>query len=362
MSTSRGAVYGTDAVRDEDAFDVAALDTWLRVGIDLPHGPAVGGLPEVWQFTNGASNLTYLLRYADASGTRDLVARRPPIGAKIASAHDMFREYDIQRRLRPFFGAVPDVVAYATTEESPIGAEVYVMEYVAGVNLRADSHLDPQTAERLGERVIDTLVDLHAVDVDAAGLGAYYRGSGYVRRQVEGWSRRWRAAVTPDSPDAEGIIGWLDRNQPDDVGAALIHGDWRMDNMVLGADDVTRVLAVLDWEMATVGDPLMDLGNTMCYWIQADDDPAFRLFQKQPTTAPGMPTREEAVRRYLARSGLTLPAVGWEFYEVYGLFRLAVILQQIWSRFSGGQTSNPAFAQFGDIVRILLQRCTIRVA
>lgn len=349
-------------MRDEDAFDLAALDSWLRTQTDLPVGPNPGGLPNIYQFTNGASNLTYLLRYVDANSSRDLVARRPPAGATIASAHDMFREYDIQRRLRPHFGAVPDVIAYSSAGDSPIGAEVYVMEYVEGVNVRADSDLDPQTAHRLGVGVIDSLAELHSVDVAAAGLESYYRGEGYVRRQIEGWSRRWRAAVTPDSTDAEGIIEWLDRHQPSDAGVALIHGDWRMDNMVLGEDDISRVRAVLDWEMATVGDPLMDLGNTMTYWIQGDDDPAFRVFQKQPTTLPGMPTREEAVARYLSRSGLSLPAVGWEFYEVYGLFRLAVILQQIWARFTAGQTTNPAFARFGDIVRILLQRCESRLA
>jgi aminoglycoside phosphotransferase (APT) family kinase protein len=153
-------------------------------------------------------------------------------------------------------------------------------------------------------------------------------------------------------------MAWLDAHQPADVAARMIHGDWRFDNLVVDPDDLSRVRAVLDWEMATVGDPLMDLGAALAYWVQADDDPVFQMFRRQPSNVPGMPTRDEIVAHYLRRTGLALPPTGWRFYEVYGLFRLAVIVQQIWYRYRAGQTTNPAFAQFGAAVNHLIARAT----
>ncbi len=177
-----------------------------------------------------------------------------------------------------------------------------------------------------------------------------------MQRQVEGWSGRYRAARTDDVPDAQDVMAWLAAHQPADVGTRLIHGDWRFDNLVLDPDDLSSVRAVLDWEMATVGDPLMDLGASLAYWVQGDDDPVFQAFRRQPSNLAGMPTRDEVVAHYLARTGLTLPDAGWTFYEVFGLFRLAVIAQQIWYRYSAGQTRNPAFAQFGAAVTYLIIR------
>ena len=343
-------VPGAGPVRAEDAFDVAALDTWLRACVDLP-----GGLPDVRQFGGGASNLTFLLRYPD----RDLVMRRPPAGRKAASAHDMHREFEIQRLLAPWFPAVPEVLGHCADTEI-LGSEFYVMAHVPGLILRGDlpmgRALDPAAARHLGLGMFDTLADLHSVDIAASGLDAFWRGSGYVARQVEGWSQRFRGARTDDVPDAEDVMAWLAHHQPDDVAARMIHGDWRLDNLVLDPEDLSQVRAVLDWEMATVGDPLMDLGASLAYWVQADDDPVFQMFRRQPSAEPGMPTRAEIVTHYLDRTGLTLPESGWRFYEVYGLFRLAVIAQQIWFRYRAGQTTNPAFAQFGAAVTYLLAR------
>ncbi len=347
-------IPGAGPVRAEDAFDVAALDTWLRASVDPPVDlpPA---LPEVRQFAGGASNLTFLLRYAD----RDLVMRRPPAGQKAATAHDMHREHEIQRMLAPWFPAVPAMVGYCA-DESVLGSPFYVMAHVPGTILRGDLPpglaLDPPAARALALGMFDSLAALHSVDVAASGLDAFYRGPGYVRRQVEGWSGRYRAALTDDVPDAEDVMAWLAAHQPEDVAARLIHGDWRFDNLVLDPGDPATVRAVLDWEMATVGDPLMDLGASLAYWVQADDDPVFQMFRRQPSNLPGMPTRAQVVDHYLDRTGLALPAGGWAFYEVYGLFRLAVIAQQIWYRYRAGQTTNPAFAQFGAAVTYLVGR------
>ena len=342
---------GAGPVRDEDAFDVAVLDSWLRDRTQLPDS----SLPEVMQFGGGVSNLTYLLRYPE----RDLVLRRPPTGQKAAGAHDMQREYDIQRMLAPSFPAVPQMVGYES-DESILGSPFYVMAHVPGLILRGDLppgvELKPREAHELALGMIDALADLHSVDIRASGLDTFWRGPGYVARQVSGWSQRYRAALTDDVPDGEVVMSWLADNQPADVADRLIHGDWRFDNLVLDPDNLSIVRAVLDWEMATVGDPLMDLGAALAYWVQADDDPIFVMFRRQPSDLPGMPTREEIVAHYLDRTGLALPEVGWQFYEVFGLFRLAVIAQQIWFRYRAGQTSNPAFAQFGAAVNYLIAR------
>jgi aminoglycoside phosphotransferase (APT) family kinase protein len=350
MSEGADDVPGAGPVRAEDSFDVAALDAWLRERVDLP-----AGLPDVRQFRGGASNLTFLLRYPG----RDLVMRRPPAGHKAASAHDMHREAEIQRMLAPWFPAVPEVLGY-TDDPAILGSEFYVMAHVPGLILRGDLPtglaLEPSEARDLALGMFDSLADLHSVDIAASGLDAFWRGSGYVSRQVAGWSQRYRASLTDDVPDGEDVMAWLDARQPEDVAARMIHGDWRFDNLVVDPDDLSIVRAVLDWEMATVGDPLMDLGASLAYWVQADDDPVFQMFRRQPSNVPGMPTRDEVVAHYLHRTGLELPTAGWRFYEVYGLFRLAVIVQQIWFRYRAGETTNPAFASFGAAVNHLIAR------
>jgi aminoglycoside phosphotransferase (APT) family kinase protein len=176
---------------------------------------------------------------------------------------------------------------------------------------------------------------------------------------VAGWSRRYRAARTDDVPDFEAVMGWLEERRPADVGACVIHNDWRFDNLVLDADDPMTVVAVLDWEMATVGDPLMELGSALAYWVQADDDPTYRAMRRQPTHLPGMLSRAEVVELYAQRTGRAVD--DWTFYEVFGLFRLAVILQQIWWRYVHGETTNPAFASFGAAVSYLHDRAAGRL-
>ena len=334
-------------LREEDAFDVAALHAWLSARVELPVEP-----PQVQQFAGGASNLTYLLRYAD----RDLVLRRPPAGAKAASAHDMGREHRVQAALRPVYRYVPQMVAFCD-DPAVLGADFYVMERIEGTILRGrlpkGLELSPEQAGRLGRRAVDSLLELHQVDVEAAGLADLGRGAGYVGRQVAGWSDRYRRARTDNVPDFEPVMAWLAANAPDDVATCLIHNDFRLDNLVL--DDDLHVVGVLDWEMATLGDPLMDLGGALAYWVQADDDDMMRISKRQPTDLPGMPTRAEVVAQYAERTGL--PVDDWVFYEVFGLFRLAGIAQQIYYRFSHGQTTNPAFKDFWFFVSYLETRC-----
>ena len=358
MTAASGAgSSGAGPVRDEDAFDVPRVASWLRENATDAGG--LDGIPEVGQFGGGASNLTYLLRYA-ASATapagRDLVLRRPPAGTKAKGAHDMRREHDLQAALAPVFPLVPRMVACCQDHEV-LGSDFYVMERVAGIilrrNLPAELGLDADTTRRLCVAAVDTLADLHAVDVEAAGLAGLGRGPGYVGRQVAGWSERYRKARTPDVPDAEAVMAWLAAEQPPDVATVLIHNDFRFDNLILDPTDPTRIVGVLDWELATVGDPLMDLGSALAYWVQADDDLVMQRMRRQPTHAPGMLTRAEVVGRYTERAGLVVSPEQWRFYEVFGLFRLAVIAQQIYYRFVHGQTTNPAFAEFGAAVAYL---------
>lgn len=247
------------------------------------------------------------------------------------------------------------------TDESVIGADFYVMQRVDGIIPRRDFppglDLDEQQTRALCTSALDVLVQLHSVDVSRTALAEMDKGDGYVERQVQGWSRRFRDARTDDVGDYEEVMDWLEEHRPADVAHCLIHNDFRFDNLVLDRDDPTRVVGVLDWEMATVGDPLMDLGGTLGYWVQADDDEFFLAFRRQPTTAPGMLTRDEVVDYYLEQTGRTLSAEERRFYEVFGLFRLGVIAQQIYYRYFHGQTHNEAYAVFGPAARYLEGRC-----
>lgn len=343
----------TRRVRDEDSFDVGAVLGWLRDHVDADAG-IPDGMPEVRQFPGGASNLTYLLHWPE----RDLILRRPPVGAKARGAHDMAREFVIQRGLGAAYPYVAPMVALCR-DESVLGSDFYVMERVEGLILRKELpfELAPGVVSEMCANAWEALARLHEVDVagvpELAELG---RGPGYVERQVTGWTDRLSRAVSDDLGDWSDLTAWLHTHQPADSGQCLIHNDWRFDNLVLDPDDGLRVVGVLDWEMATVGDPLMDLGGALAYWIQADDDEFFREFRRQPTTVPGMWSRQQVVEWYAERRGIAITAEQWRFYEAFGLFRLAVIIQQIWFRFVRGETHNPAYAGFGAAVAYLEQR------
>jgi aminoglycoside phosphotransferase (APT) family kinase protein len=337
-------------VREEDAFDVARVDAFLKQHID-----GLAGMPTVTQFPGGASNLTYLLSYAN----RELVLRRPPRGAKAKSAHDMLREAHVMHALKASYPYVPAILARCD-DASVIGQDFYVMERLNGTILRRDLPpalgLDREDVHKLCLGFIDRLIELHQVDITQPNLKDLGKGEGYIARQVAGWSDRWRQAATEGSDPCEDVIAWLDAHQPaHDNAACVIHNDYRFDNVVLSPDDPLTIIGVLDWEMATIGDPLMDLGGSLAYWVQADDDPVFQSFRRQPTHEPGMLTRNEVVAYYGQRTGMDVSRFG--FYEVFGLFRLMVIIQQIYRRFALGQTTNPQFAGFGDAARYMGMRC-----
>lgn len=331
-------------VREQDSFDVEAFGQWLTSAV-----PGLGAIQVVEQFVGGASNLTFRVDCEHSS----VVLRTSPAGTKAASAHDMVREARFLKALKPQFPRVPTVLAVAD-EQSPLGRPAFVSEFVDGLILRRDLPTEAD-ARTLAHLYVTGLVELHSVDTSVGDLKGFHKGEGYVRRQVEGWSRRYRKARTDDVPSGEDVMLWLDARQPEDVAACVIHNDWRFDNLVLEPQSQSRILAVLDWELATVGDPFMDLGSALAYWVQADDDEQMQAFRMQPSNAPGMPVRTQIVDQYCQLSGRARP--DWSFYEVFGLFRLAVIAQQIWYRYSAGQTSNPAFAPFGAAVRGLTARC-----
>ncbi len=336
-------------MRPGEELDVRAVDAWLRERV-----PDLRGEPRVTQYAGGASNWTYRLEYE----SHDLVLRRPPAGTKAKSAHDMGREHRVQSALKPVYPWVPTMVGLCT-DESVIGAEFYVMERIAGIIPRAELpkglDLDGRAVRVLCENWLAKLIELHRVDARAAGLESLGRGPGYARRQIAGWSDRYDKARTWNVPSFRYVRDWLAERVPDDVATCVIHGDFRLDNVVLDAREPTRVIGVLDWEMATLGDPLMDLGNALAYWVEAGDDWVMRQLRRQPTHLPGMLRREEVVERYLDAMGLSVPT--FDFYEVYGLFRLAVIAQQIYYRFFHGQTRNPSIRKFFLLVHYLDWRC-----
>ena len=329
-------------VRAEDSFDIKKVHEWLVPKIDEK------ALPEVLQFRSGASNLTYLLRYS----AREIVLRRPPIGTKAVSAHDMKREYLIQSRLKSVYPLVPNMIALCE-DHSILGSDFYLMDRVQGEIFRRDvpTSLTEKDISVMAGSLVSGLAQLHSVD--ASVLAELNKGPGYVSRQVEGWSKRYRNALTDDVPVGETVMKWLHENKPEDLELVVIHGDWRIDNMVFNLE-AREVAGVLDWELATVGDPLMDLGSSLAYWVDRDDDAEFAALRRQPSHLPGMPTRREFIDRYLALSGRRCD--DFTFYEVFGLFRLTVIIQQIWARYRAGQTSNPAFQGFGMAVNILIKR------
>jgi aminoglycoside phosphotransferase (APT) family kinase protein len=337
------------AIREGEELDVAAVDRYMKQAL-----PELAGAPSISQYPGGASNLTYRIDY----GARSFVLRRPPFGRIAKSAHDMLREARIMRALKPVYSYVPEIVAISD-DHSIIGCDFYVMERLEGIILRQDFppelNLSEADTRKLCINVVDKLVDLHQVDYQAAGLDSIGKGEGYVKRQIDGWSDRYRKAKTPDVGDFETVMAWLQEKMPADVATCVIHNDFRFDNVLLNPDNPFEVVGVLDWEMATLGDPLMDLGNSLAYWVQADDDSPFKMMRRQPTHQPGMLTRQEVTDYYLERSDYNIDR--FDYYEVYGLFRLAAILQQIYYRFYHGQTQDKRFASFGGACQYLEMRC-----
>jgi aminoglycoside phosphotransferase (APT) family kinase protein len=331
-------------MRGGEELAVAALRAYLLANL-----PAAQGNLEIEQFPRGYSNLTYLLRL----GGQEFVLRRPPFGANVKSAHDMGREYRILHGLEQVYAKTPRPLLYC---EDPgiIGAPFYVMERVQGIILRESlpvgRKVPPGVMRQVCEALVDTLAELHGVDYKSAGLAELGKAEGYVARQVRGWAQRYERALTHDLPAMRTVAAWLDANMPPERGAALIHNDFKLDNLVLDAHELTRVKAVLDWEMATIGDPLMDLGTTLGYWIQAGDPG--ELQRLGLARFPGSLRRSEVVARYAERAGLSSSLLAGQivYYYVFGLFKIAVIAQQIYYRYRQGHTKDARFEQLDAVV------------
>lgn len=333
------------SVRAGEELDVQAVGNWL-----IGQGVQLEGPVEVTQYSGGASNWTYRLKYDNA----DLILRRPPKGTKAKSAHDMAREFKVQHALSEFYPVLPEMVALCQ-DESVIGCDFYVMKRIEGIipraNLPRELNFNEAQVRELCINVIDKLIELHQVPYVGTELEKLGKGEGYCHRQVDGWDARYAKAKTLNVPSFRYVRQWLKDNTPADAKTCLIHNDWRFDNVILDPNDPTQVIGVLDWEMATLGDPLMDLGSALAYWVEDTDNAIFKATRRQPTNLKGMFSRKEVVDYYLEKTGLT--PENWTFYEVFGVFRLAVIAQQIYYRYYHKQTNNPAFKDFWIVIHAL---------
>lgn len=331
------------AVRRGEEINLAALNKFLEKG-----SPLTGPVTEVMQFPGGYSNLTYLLR----TGSGECILRRPPSGAAIKSAHDMGREFKVLSLLKNHYSKIPAPIVYC---ESPdiIGVPFYVMERINGTILRP-SHVKnyriaPDEMRRISEMLVDNLAALHSIDIHKTGLDQLGKPEGYIQRQVEGWTRRYAAAQTDNIAAMESLSTWLNQNQPKETAPTLLHNDYKYDNVVLQADNLPVIIGVLDWEMTTVGDPWMDLGASLAYWAEAGDDDLAKVFNI--SWLPGNLTRREVVERYSEKSGR--PVISPVFYYVFGLYKNAVIAQQIYARWKQGFTNDPRFGELIHVIRNL---------
>jgi len=340
----------TTPVRAGEDLDWEGLDQHLKAVI-----PGLSGEPEISQFAGGNSNLTYRLKYSND----DLVVRRPPFGTKAKSAHSMIREYRIMSELKPVYPSVPETLYY-TEDESVIGAEFYVMRKVEGQVIKEKLpvawNFNAEDTRRFCIAFWEKLIELHQVDYVAAGLADFGKPKGYAGRQVTGWNGRFERVMTPDVDDFAFVRDWLVENIPaDKIRHSVLHGDYRIDNVILDKDDPCKIRALLDWEICALGDPLMDLGNALAYWMEADDPGYLKSFATQPSDAPGMLSRSGILSLYQDKTGVDTS--GFKFYLVSGYWRTAVIVQQIYYRYFHGQTQDERFRHFGATSQLLGEHC-----
>lgn len=331
-------------IRSGEELDISTLQAYLK-----EVWPGHQRIEEVRQFPGGYSNLTYAL----STNQGEYVLRRPPFGANIKSAHDMGREYRVLSILRPSYEKVPQPILRCD-DEAVIGAPFYIMERVQGVILRnqppKNINLTPELMRAISEAMIDNLAVLHNLNLETTGLIDLGKPAGYIERQVNGWIRRYRKAETDTVGGMDFLADWLPQHQPAEGPGGLIHNDYKYDNLVLDPNDLARIKAVLDWEMCTVGDPLMDLGTTLAYWIEPGEENPLTMGVANLTWLPGNLTRKEVVARYAAVSGRDVTNV--VFYYAFGAFKIGVILQQIYYRYKKGYTQDPRFAFLIELVRV----------
>jgi aminoglycoside phosphotransferase (APT) family kinase protein len=335
------------AVRAGEELNLEALDAYLRA-----HFPDERGPLDVKQFPSGHSNLTYSIQF----GSHEFVLRRPPFGSKVKSAHDMGREFRVLSKLHTVYSQAPEVLLYCD-DETLLGAPFYLMKPIHGVILRRNppANLDftAETARRLSESFVDNLARLHSLDFQSIGLGDLGRPEGYLERQVRGWTERYYGSRTHEFPEVERIVSWMKEQMPSTSGAALVHNDYKYDNLVLDPSDITKIIGVLDWEMCTIGDPLTDLGTALAYWIDAGDPEPLQKIRWGPTTHPGSMTRAQLVERYAEKTGRNVSHM--DFYVVFARFKVAVIVQQIYYRYHQGLTKDERFAGMPAVVESLLR-------
>lgn len=338
----------TIPMRPDEQLDMRRLGDYLAGNL-----PGSDQTLAVRQFGGGAANLTYLLDY----GAQQYVLRRPPLGPVAASAHDMGREYRVLSVLHQAYPYAPRAFLFCD-DLSVIGAPFFVMERRQGVVVRRTMPeayaAMPNAARRMSEALVDALAAFHAVDYDALGLGGLGKPAGFIDRQIEGWYRRWHAAKTADLPDMDAVYAWLKANQPANTRVSLVHNDYKLDNVMLAAGDPGRVVAVFDWDMCTLGDPLADLGALLTYWTEPSDPPYLQATAMMPLGEPGFLSRAELVARYAAKSGRAVEAI--DFYHALGLFRLTVIIAQIYIRYARGQTQDSRFAAMEFMIPALARR------
>ncbi len=334
-------------VRHGEELDLGKLDPFLRCSFPSDSGPLT-----VQQFPSGHSNLTYLLRL----GNREMVLRRPPYGSQVKSAHDMGREYRVLSKLHSAYPPAPKVLLYCD-DDSILGSPFYLMERIRGIIIRRDPPAGlvfaAETARRLSESFIDNLALLHGLDYTAIGLGDLGKPQGYLSRQVSGWTERYYGSQTHDLPEVGRISAWLKDHIPATSDAALIHNDYKYDNVVLDPEEPTRIVGMLDWEMSTIGDPLTDLGTALAYWVDPQDPDELQKIRWGPSTYPGSLTRSQLVERYARATARDVSNIA--FYLAFARFKIAVIVQQIYSRYHQGLTKDERFALMSELVEVLLR-------
>jgi len=353
--TNNELVDQAGSIREGEELDLDCLRQYLESVL----GSAATTL-EVKQFPGGFSNLTYLL----SSGNEKWVLRRPPFGSTVKSAHDMSREFKILSALKNVYSYGPVPIHFCEDHEI-LGCDFYLMSYIEGLVIRREYpkslNLSPDQIRQQLFNFFDVLSELHSVDLVEAGLDTFGRPKGYVKRQIEGWCKRWADAVTPDTINCDATMQWLNDNMPAESGkASVIHNDYKMDNAIFSAENPLNVIGVLDWEMATVGDPLMDLGCTLGYWVEIGDPDFFREYRTMPSDIKGAPTRAEIIARFQERTGIAVD--NFPFYFCFGLFRLAVIGQQIYYRYYQGLTKDKRFAMMVKKTHVLQQMCELIMA
>jgi aminoglycoside phosphotransferase (APT) family kinase protein len=335
----------TKPIRAGEELNEAKLTEYLRENLDIKSGEL-----EIAQFPAGSSNLTYLVKIAGI----EYVLRRPPFGNQVKSAHDMRREFDVLSKLSKVYQPAPKPFIYCA-DESVIGSNFYLMERRSGLIIRGKSPEILESSAELQKSVCESfianLAELHALDYEKIGLGELGKPEGYARRQVEGWTKRYYNAKTDEHAELENSIEWLDKNVPEACGAALVHNDYKLDNVMLNPENLTEIIAVLDWEMATVGEPLMDLGTTLGYWMSKESGAELLNMQFNPRVLMENISRRELVEIYAEKSGRDTSNI--LFYYVFGTFKIAAIAQQIYYRFVKGFTKDRRFANFDHFVSAL---------